>query len=127
MLKQLTTFTVLATTVLLTGCMHRGPSPLSEPIVDRRGVNLTAYEADLADCKRYGEEVGVPRKVFVGAVGGAVVGGLIGAVVGNHETAERNAGVGAVVGGTREGVSGLHERNRVIRNCLRNRGYKVLN
>ena len=125
-MKLMPALTVLCATVVAMGCAHTPTFP-SEPIVDRRGVNRAAYEADLADCRRYGEEVGVPRKVAAGAVGGAVVGGVIGAVVGNHETAKRNAGVGAAVGGARAGFDGLRERQRVIRNCLRNRGYVVLN
>ena len=125
-MKNLFRLAILGLTFTTLGCAH-STSILSEPIVDRRGVNMAAYEADLEDCRRYGQEVGVPRKVAMGAVGGAVVGGVIGAVVGNHETAERNAGVGAVWGGTREGVSGMRERQRVIRNCLRNRGYRILN
>ena len=68
-----------------------------------------------------------PATMAIGAVAGAAVGGLMGASVGNGETARRSAGAGATYGGTRSGVRALNESNKVVRNCLRNRGYAVLN
>ena len=97
------------------------------PIVDMKGVNLAAYQADLAECHEYAKEVEAGKQVAIGAVAGAAVGGLMGASVGNGETARRSAGAGATYGGTRSGVRALHESNKVVRNCLRNRGYAVLN
>lgn len=97
------------------------------PIIDMQGVNVARYENDLAACKTYADDVQLGRQTASAAAAGAVVGGAIGAVVGNSNTAQRGAGVGAVAGGSR-GLSGaLSERTRVIRNCLRGRGYRVLN
>jgi len=39
----------------------------------------------------------------------------------------RGAGVGAVAGGARGVGSTNKERSRVVKNCLRNRGYQILN
>jgi hypothetical protein len=39
----------------------------------------------------------------------------------------RSAGVGAVGGGVQGAASGMRERDQVIHNCLRGRGYRVLN
>ena len=97
------------------------------PIVDMRGVNQAQYYADLAECQAYADEVEAGRQVARGAVGGAVVGGAVGAVIGNSDTAQRTAGAGAILGASRGATSAMTERERVIRNCLRGRGYRVLN
>ncbi|MCB1670936.1 MAG: glycine zipper family protein [Gammaproteobacteria bacterium] len=97
------------------------------PIVDMRGVSQAQYSADLADCQSYADEVEAGRQVARGAVGGAVVGGAVGAVVGDSTTAKRTAGAGAVLGAARGGRNVMTERERVIRNCLIGRGYRVLN
>lgn len=55
------------------------------------------------------------------------MGGALGAIAGNSGTAERAAGVGGVIGGAKGAGSGLRERDRVVKNCLRGRGYRVLN
>jgi hypothetical protein len=34
---------------------------------------------------------------------------------------------GAIIGGAKGVGKGVHERRTVVRNCLRNRGYAVLN
>ena len=97
------------------------------PIVDMQGINIAQYNIDLMDCQAYADEVEAGRQVARGAVGGAVVGGAVGAVVGNSDTVQRTAGAGAVVGAARGAQGAIFERERVIRNCLRGRGYRVLN
>jgi outer membrane lipoprotein SlyB len=97
------------------------------PIVDMQGVSIAQYNADLAECRAYADEVEAGRQVVRGAVGGAVVGGAVGAAVGNSDTAQRTAGAGAVVGAARGAQGTIQERERVVRNCLRGRGYRVLN
>ncbi len=97
------------------------------PIVDMRGVNEAQYFTDLTQCQLYADDVAAGRQVARGAVGGAVVGGAVGAAVGNSDTAQRAAGAGAIVGASRGAAGAMSERQRVIRNCLRGRGYRVLN
>lgn len=99
----------------------------SRPIVDMKGVDPAKYDRDLAECESYGRQVNVGGKAAAGAVGGAVVGAVFGAVVGNHETAQRTAGAGGVLGSAKGTGRGLNEREQVVRNCMRNRGYVVLN
>jgi len=99
----------------------------TRPIVDMQGVSIAQYNADLSTCRTYADEVEAGRQVARGAIGGAVVGGAVGAVVGNSNTAQRTAGAGAVVGASRGAGSSIRERERVIRNCLIGRGYRVLN
>ena len=104
-----------------------GCTTTDEIIIDKRGVNMTAYEQDLDECRGYSEEVKTGEKAARGAAAGAVVGGLIGAAVGNSRDAQRGAGVGAVTGGA-QGVSrGARQEVQVVKQCLRGRGYRVLN
>ncbi len=114
------------TALLLLGACASHQRP-GEPIVDRKGVDPNAYQQDLAECRTYADEVAIGARVGTGAAAGAVVGGLIGAAVGNSRTAQKVAGAGAVHGGARGGIDGMRERSTVVKNCLRQRGYKVLN
>lgn len=98
-----------------------------QPIVDMQGVNSAQYNRDLAECRSYADEVEAGREVAQGAAAGAVVGGAIGAIAGDSDTAQRGAGVGAVAGAARGARNADNEREQVIRNCLRGRGYRVLN
>lgn len=115
--QQLALFTL---PLLLTACA-------SQPIVDTKGVNMIQYQQDLAECETYAQQVQVAGKAATGAVAGAVVGAVVGAAVGNSGTAGRAAGAGAAVGASKGTGRGLHEKQRVVHNCLRNRGYSVLN
>jgi len=114
---------LLSLVVAATGCRATG----SRPIVDMQGVNQAQYNTDLAECRVFVDEVAAGRQVVRGAAGGAVVGGGIGAAVGNSDTAQRGAGAGAVLGAARGARGASEERERVLRNCLRGRGYRVLN
>ena len=51
----------------------------------------------------------------------------LGAIFGNSGDVARGAGAGGVVGGARGAASGEREKDQVLRNCLRGRGYRVLN
>jgi len=110
---------------LMAGCAAQQPG--SAPIVDMKGVDPAQYQMDLADCQQYASQVAVGRDVATGAVVGAAIGGLAGAAAKDSDTAKRAAGVGAVVGGAHGALGGMEERDRVVRTCLRNRGYSVLN
>ncbi len=125
-LRQLTLRGVVVGAILTLagGCAS---NPFGEPIVDMQGVDPVMYQTDLAECRSYADEVAVATRAGAGAVTGAVVGGLIGAAVGDSDSAQRSAGAGAVVGGAEGGIHGVQERSVVVRNCLRNRGYSVLN
>jgi outer membrane lipoprotein SlyB len=117
---------VLACALVLAACAaHRHRS--GDVIVDTQGVDMHAYHHDLEECRAYADQVGVGRRAAGGALAGAVIGGAVGAIAGDSDTAERTAGVGGVVGGTKGTASGLRERDRVVKNCLHGRGYRVLN
>ena len=109
------TLSLFALTLLAAGCA-------SDPIVDMHGVDQEKYDSYLAACREYADQVDVAS----GAAGGAALGAVIGAITGAPGT---GAAVGAASGGATGGVSGGSSRtsrqDRVVRNCLRERGYSV--
>ena len=113
--------------LLLSACAGRGPAGAGAPIVDMKGVDPTQYGVDLRECQEYANQVAVGQRAVGGAATGAVVGAAVGAAAGNSDTAKRSAGVGAVLGGARGTGGAVREQRMVVRNCLRNRGYSVLN
>ena len=84
-------------------------------------------EAEGTKAATEGEGAELGDTASVAAASGAVVGGLIGAVAGGSESAQTGAGVGAVSGGARGVSRGEQDEVRVVKNCLRGRGYRVLN
>jgi len=119
---------VFCLVLLLAGCATT--DRINAPIVDLKNATMAdrqAYQADLNECSQYADEVQTAGKVGAGAVGGAVVGGAVGAIFGGSDGAAKGAGSGAVVGGASGAGDGAKERSRVIKNCLRARGYTVLN
>lgn len=120
--------------IVLSGCSHHhhsrhGSSHAggSHIIIDTKGVDMQQYHQDLYECRGFATQVPVGEKTAKTAAGGAVVGGVLGAIVGDSDTAKKGAGVGAVSGAVKGAGSGYRERNRVVKNCLRGRGYRVLN
>lgn len=101
----------------------------NKPIVDMKGVNPYLYEEDLAECSEYADQVAVGEKALTGAAAGAAVGAAIGVIWDGEggSSPARGAGTGAVLGGTGGIASGVNERSQVVKNCLRQRGYRVLN
>ncbi len=109
---------VLGALALQLGCASH-----PEPIIDKKGVNMAQYEVDLVDCKTYSDQVRIEKGVAKGAVAGGALGGATGAVVGNSAD---GAGVGAITGAARSAQIGASEKNQIVYNCLRGRGYRVL-
>ena len=124
MLKTLFLLAVL--TALLSACSSHN-SPPGGVIVDMKGVDQAQYHTDLNECMAYANEVDTAGKVGGNAAGGAVVGGVVGAIFGGPEGAARGAGAGVVGGGARGVEQTVGERHQVVANCLRRRGYAVLN
>ena len=78
-------FLVLTVGLWMTGCAGNRTF-VDEPIIDRKGVDMSRYYADKAECEVYANEVRTGEKVARGAIGGAVVGGTIGAIVNRGAT-----------------------------------------
>jgi outer membrane lipoprotein SlyB len=119
--------TSLALLVILAGCAQS-----YQPVVDTRGVDTARYQQDLFECRQYAERVSPVGQAatggLLGAAGGAALGAIVGAFSGGAGTgAAIGAATGGAVGAGAGGVTGVSEQQRIIDNCLRGRGYNVLN
>lgn len=114
--------TITCITILLTACFQSSPV-----IIDKKGIDPIAYAQDLKECESYANEIEATHQVVTTAAEGAVVGGALGLILGDSaRAAKRGAAGGGALGGYRGYKESTHDRERVIRNCLRGRGYRVL-
>jgi outer membrane lipoprotein SlyB len=126
-MKRLVTLAVAMAT--LAGCAQT-----YQPVVDTKGHDSARYQQDLYECRQYAEQVSPAGQAAVGGLGGAAGGAALGAITGalvGGVSAGEGAAFGAATGGA-VGVGagayrGIDEQQRVIDNCLRGRGYNVLN
>lgn len=95
-----------------------------KPIIDTAGVDMDQYQRDLAACEQVATQVDTAGTAAKSAAAGAAVGAALGAVWGDVGS---SAAGGAVSGGAGGLFSADEEKARVIKNCMRNRGYAVLN
>lgn len=112
---------LVATAILACGCAAN-----PKPIIDTKGVDPDLLAEDMAECEVYTEEIQVAQGVGKGAALGGAVGAATGAVS-NRRDVDEGAGLGAIYGGTRSGLEADREKQRVWKNCMRGRGYRVLN
>lgn len=112
---------VLFATLLVGGCA----ADPNKPVIDPEGVDMAQFEADRAKCEEVALQV--EQKAGNEAVTGAIVLGLIGAIFGDSDSAKKSAAAGFVGGGAKGLDKTELERARVVKNCLRARGYQVLN
>ncbi|KUJ84583.1 glycine zipper family protein [Microbulbifer flavimaris] len=117
--------------ILAAGCVTQEQVPGAGGIViDTQGVNISQYQRDLMDCRSnaYYARADAGRRGVTRAAGGALLGGALGAIVGDTSSAAAaGAGAGALLGGVSGVGSSYTEEGRIVRNCLRGRGYRVLN
>jgi len=107
---------------------------LADPVVDPASIkNQDKYYRDNAECKALAKEnkggVGnVAKNTAIGAGVGAGTGALIGAIGGG---VGKGLGIGAVVGGVAGGGTSIYKNHKtydeIYKNCMRGRGYRVLN
>jgi len=98
------------------------------PVIDSQGVSNQAYEADLAQCQRYATQVASgPDRAAFGAVAGALIGLAFAALAKDKAYNGLYAGVGAASGASGGAVAGESEQRNIIKSCMANRGYRVLN
>jgi uncharacterized protein YcfJ len=111
----------LAAVCLLAGCANY------RPIVDSLSIpDVARYERDLSDCQRYAEEINPGVSAAVGAVLGGLLGAALGAVADDPYWGITAAGgaIGGLAGST---ASAVGDQKEVVRECMRQRGYAVLN
>ena len=117
-MKKYLLLTIVFASLAITGCARH-----AQIIVDPQGLDMALYKQDLADCQRLADQV--ESKVAQGIVGGAVVGAIFGEIFGSRH--HRPAKLGALSGGLQGGADTAYERRRVLKNCLSDRGYRILN
>jgi len=108
--------------LVLAGCAYR-------PVVDAKtSAHPERYDSDLADCRELAKQGANPGgSAAGGALIGAGVGAAFAAATGNRDAAGRAAGGGAVLGGAKGAGTGADEQRTIVRNCMKGRGYAVLN
>jgi len=115
-----------AALIVLAGC-----ADTYQPIVDRQGVDQTAYQRDLGECREYARQVSpvgdAAKGGLIGGALGAAVGAVVGALTGNVGSGAVIGAAGGATGGVlRGGLRGGARQKRVIRRCMRGRGYRIL-
>jgi outer membrane murein-binding lipoprotein Lpp len=115
--KQVYRLVILFAVTVLSGCA-------SKPIIDSYNVDMVQYEKDLADCEEIAEQVEAGKMTASSAAFGAGVGAAYGAISGD---VGQSAATGAVAGGSGGILKSDNEKAKVTKNCLRHRGYAVLN
>lgn len=111
--------------LVLTGCAGANV----RPIVDLKGKDQSTYENDLQQCQSYAtQQSGAATTGAMAAGAGAVLGAALGLVAGGNRTGiAQTAGVGGVLGGAGGMFEGNKAQENVVKQCLRGRGYNVLN
>ena len=128
-MKKLTS--ILFVFTFLVSC---APVPQSyEPIIDTgcSSFDWAQYWQDLRECQAYAAKIRTADQAVGGALAGAAFGAALGAILGSGTgNAGRWAGIGAGSGGLSGAAHGagsaIEKQKRIIRNCLRSRGYRVL-
>ena len=116
---------VLCAVSMLAACANTGPA--YRPLIDSKGVDFNRYEADLRDCQNYAAQVsGAAERAATGALVGALFGAALAAAAGSGYSRNSSAAVGAVSGMAGGAAGGERDQRNVIRRCLNNRGYSVL-
>jgi uncharacterized protein YcfJ len=109
--------------VLLVGCA----GPNYRPIIDTARVDFNQYERDLRDCQGYATQTAnAAQTAAVGAAAGAIFGLALGAIVGHGVDKNAMTGAGALFGAVDGAGHGETNQRDIIRRCLANRGYSVL-
>jgi hypothetical protein len=106
-------------------------TPIMDTTMNPKDRNL---DKDLKECNWYANGIAGPgqnamNNGVAGALGGAAVGAIVGAAFGVNPgpTAAIGAASGGIGGAARGAISSSLARKQVVSNCMRGRGYSVLN
>ena len=110
------------------GCAQTDLSDRNDiAIIDTRGVDESVFKKDYSECSDFAKNIDLTEKTLnQGAVAGAT-GAAVGAIIGGEEAAKKFGGSAAVLNAVEANLDGRNEQAKIIKNCLRGRGYKVLN
>lgn len=134
------TFRLIVISFLLLSGVSMAQNQGTNVIVDMEGVDQAQYQQDLQACQNTGGQVQntQPERegVVRGAARGAAIGAAAGAVSGNSgsQGAKTGAGAGVAASAIRNSrnrreakTQTKNEVETVVKNCMRGRGYNVLN
>ena len=113
---------------LLASCVSNDVSEKNDvAIIDTRGVDMAVYRKDFLDCSSFSKNIDVTeRTIEEGALSG-VTGAAVGAILAGKEGAKKIGGSAGILGAVEGNIEARYEQSKIIKNCLRGRGYKVLN
>lgn len=97
-----------------------------QPVVDMKGVKAEKYQRDLMECRNYAMQIDPANQAIAGALIGAALGAALTGTI-DDSYALTGAGAGAVSGAAAGVGKGAQDQVTVINNCMKGRGYKVLN
>jgi len=119
----------LVAMLFATGCAVA--PPVHHTLVDYQlpGYDHQKYLRDNAECNQIAAQRG--SDAASGAVGGLVAGALLGAIVGNAygdtgHGAAYGAALGTAGGGLQGAASDASAHDRIVRDCMTGRGFRVL-
>jgi outer membrane lipoprotein SlyB len=115
-----TTTMLLAPFLLVAGCTYN-------PVIDpKTSAHPDNFQTDLGECRQIAEQA--PKGVALAGAGvGAALGAGVAVATGHPNAVGQAAGGGAVIGGAKGGAASNREKRMIVRNCLKGRGYAVLN
>ena len=96
-------------------------------IIDTRGVDMDVYRNDLLDCSSFSKNIDVTERIIEKGALSGVTGAAVGAILGGKEGAQKIGGSAGILSAVEGNIEARYEQSKIIKNCLRGRGYKVLN
>lgn len=120
----------LAAASLIGGCSTSS----YEPVVDfksSKSTDAVKYQSDLTECRALADKqnpaMDAGKDALIGGAIGAALGAALGAATGSAGTgAMIGAAAGGIGGGAHGGIDSATRQRNIVRNCLRGRGYAVL-
>jgi hypothetical protein len=119
--KNMNKLIILLSILSITGCATHNY------VIDNKGVDMNQYAIDLEECQAISQQVSSTDGVAESAIAGAVVGAIVGAIGGDSDTAAEAGGIIGVEAGAAKASENNLEKEMIVKNCLVNRGYVVLN
>lgn len=126
-IPQILVITLVAS--MMTACASNPSSNAAGGfMVDAKNSNMSRYNQDLHECQTYAQKKSVAGDAVSGAVTSAIVSGAIGAAIGDNSSWGRaGAKWGAIEGLASGAAYGSEAKRDITRQCLKGRGYKILN
>ena len=122
-MKQALIIFLASSALLLQACASR------ISVVESADVSKEQLEADMAECRQYANEYDGRAQITESVLLGAFLTGLQAWIAsdGDHGYTNASAIYGGIEGGAIAASDVAHERDYIVKNCLSERGYIVLN